>query len=70
MSSLRKGNECLTEKVKNLDKHYEDFEKKINKQQRISRRGNFCCMGVKQERDEECLKSVADILTDMGLPNN
>lgn len=69
ISSLRKDNECLTEKVFNLEKRQEELPKQLNKQERISRRSNFRIVGIKQERGENCLKTVTDILTNMGLPD-
>ncbi|KAJ8043294.1 hypothetical protein HOLleu_10318 [Holothuria leucospilota] len=69
ISSLQEKNVKLAKKVDELKKRQKDQEQLLNKQERHSRRNNFRIVGIKQEKDEDCLKIASGILCKMGFPD-
>ena len=59
----------MSKKLDELEKKQKDQDQLLNKQERHSRRNNFRIVGIKQEKDEDCLKIASDILGKMGFPD-
>ncbi|KAJ8040757.1 LINE-1 type transposase domain-containing protein 1 [Holothuria leucospilota] len=68
-TSLKNKCELLSSKVSALEKSRDDHSQQINNQERFSRRNNLRIVGLKSDREEDCIKMAQEVISKIGVEN-